>query len=177
MGNPHWWLMALAFVLGLTLTFALMIRRVKCEVPVTTSTGAASADAAARFSRGGSAADSEPPTAKISPADEAPTAEIRVVDRERMTRFPVAGQARTAKIPVVRDAPYGPGSARARVDGSGPSGWLVKANVGSMLYHTPDSPVYDGTIAEIWFMDEQSAVRAGFKPWRRGRGKQGGPWV
>lgn len=34
MTDPNWWLMVLAFVLGLALTFALMIRRVKPEVPV-----------------------------------------------------------------------------------------------------------------------------------------------
>jgi flagellar biogenesis protein FliO len=38
MHDPNWWLMALSFVLGLVLTFALMVRRVKREVPVSTST-------------------------------------------------------------------------------------------------------------------------------------------
>ena len=33
MQNVNWWLMALAFVLGLVLTLALLIRRVKREVP------------------------------------------------------------------------------------------------------------------------------------------------
>jgi hypothetical protein len=33
MQNVNWWLMALAFALGLVLTLALMIRRVKREVP------------------------------------------------------------------------------------------------------------------------------------------------
>ena len=33
MQNVNWWLMVLAFVLGLVLTLALMIRRVKREVP------------------------------------------------------------------------------------------------------------------------------------------------
>jgi uncharacterized membrane protein ArfC len=37
-----------------------------------------------------------------------------------------------------------------------------------MLYHTPDSPSYEVAIAENWFIDEQSAVRGGFKPWREG---------
>ena len=35
MRDVNWWLMALAFVLGLLLTFAMMIRRVTREVPVT----------------------------------------------------------------------------------------------------------------------------------------------
>ncbi|GBE64773.1 hypothetical protein MFM001_12350 [Mycobacterium sp. MFM001] len=37
MHDPNWWLMVLAFVLGLALTFALMVRRVKREVPVDAS--------------------------------------------------------------------------------------------------------------------------------------------
>ncbi len=35
MHNVNWWLMALAFVLGLVLTLSLLIRRVKREVPST----------------------------------------------------------------------------------------------------------------------------------------------
>ena len=34
MSDVNWWLMALAFVLGLVLTFALTVRRVTREVPV-----------------------------------------------------------------------------------------------------------------------------------------------
>ena len=37
--DVNWWLMALAFVLGLLLTFALMIRRVTREVPITETVG------------------------------------------------------------------------------------------------------------------------------------------
>ena len=39
MQDVNWWLMALASVLGLALTFALMIRRVTREVPITESLG------------------------------------------------------------------------------------------------------------------------------------------
>ncbi|WP_175616141.1 hypothetical protein [Mycobacterium sp. GA-1841] len=34
MSDVNWWLMALSFVLGLVLTLALTLRRVKREVPV-----------------------------------------------------------------------------------------------------------------------------------------------
>ncbi|WP_227370984.1 channel accessory protein ArfC [Mycobacterium fragae] len=37
MHDPNSWLIVVAFVLGLLLTFALMIRRVKREVPVGSS--------------------------------------------------------------------------------------------------------------------------------------------
>ena len=31
-----------------------------------------------------------------------------------------------------------------------------------MLYHTPESPAYEATIAEVWFADEATAEAAGF---------------
>ena len=43
-----------------------------------------------------------------------------------------------------------------------PEGYPVKANVGSGLYYTVDSELYDDTLAEIWFADEESARLNGF---------------
>jgi uncharacterized membrane protein ArfC len=43
MGQVNYWLVGVAFLLGLFLTFALTIRRVKREVPVRSSVGAAAA--------------------------------------------------------------------------------------------------------------------------------------
>lgn len=63
------------------------------------------------------------------------------------------------------EAPYGKGSARAAVGGVGPSGWLIKGNEDSMLYHGTDSPAYEQTIAEVWFVDEATAEAAGFRRW------------
>jgi len=31
-----------------------------------------------------------------------------------------------------------------------------------MLFHTPDSPWYDQTVAEVWFKTARSAEAAGF---------------
>ena len=59
--------------------------------------------------------------------------------------------------------PYGTGSARAGAGGVGPAGWTIKGNEDSMLFHTPASPAYDATIAEVWFADEATAEAAGFK--------------
>lgn len=67
----------------------------------------------------------------------------------------------------VADSPYGPGSALPDEDGRGPGGWQVKGNVGSMLFHTPDSPSYSTSRAEVWFADEQTARAAGFAHWDR----------
>ena len=48
MQNVNWWLMALAFLLGLVLTGFLLIRRVKREVPEYASLGAGAEREAAK---------------------------------------------------------------------------------------------------------------------------------
>ncbi|MBA2336359.1 MAG: hypothetical protein H0V96_01125 [Acidimicrobiia bacterium] len=63
------------------------------------------------------------------------------------------------------DGPYGAGSAAPAEDGSGPSGYDIKGNADSMLYHTTDSPSYGGTRAEVWFANEEAARNAGFTRW------------
>ena len=57
-------------------------------------------------------------------------------------------------------ASYGAGSAVPAEDGSGPQGWSVKGNEDSMLFHTPESPHYERTGAEVWFIDEATAAQA-----------------
>jgi hypothetical protein len=133
MGHVNYCLVAVSFLLGLLLTFALTIRRVKREVPVGSSATQRAAAAAP---------------------------------------LPSPSEAETTKIKAAADTPYGAGSARAAPDGSGPEGWLVKGNEDSMLYHTPDSPHYEQTIAEVWFKDGESAERGGFTPWHKGRQKE-----
>ena len=43
-----------------------------------------------------------------------------------------------------------------------PAGFEIKGNEDSMKYHTPESPWYGRTIAEVWFDSEESAQQAGF---------------
>ncbi|MGH3564360.1 MAG: LGFP repeat-containing protein [Mycobacterium sp.] len=43
-----------------------------------------------------------------------------------------------------------------------PEGYPVKANVGSGLYYTAESALYDDTLAEIWFTSEEAAQLNGF---------------
>ena len=71
--------------------------------------------------------------------------------------------------PVFTEAAYGPGSAEPLEDGTGPAGWEIKGNVGSMLFHTPESPSYDAIRAEVWFESEEAARAAGFAHWDRRR--------
>jgi len=55
---------------------------------------------------------------------------------------------------------YGEGSYRGAEP---PTGYDIKGNENSMKYHTPESPYYDQTIAEVWFNSEQAAEAAGFE--------------
>lgn len=41
----------------------------------------------------------------------------------------------------------------------------MKGNRDSMLHHSPESPWYDRTRAEVWFRDEPTAHAAGFVRW------------
>jgi len=164
MQHVHWWLFALSFFLGLGLTFMLLKKSgpaVESEPPTTKIVVA-----------------EEPPTTKIRVVEEPPTTKIRVVEEPPTTKIPVVTAPPTTKIPVVKAsptqkiptvpfAPYGPGSARAGAEGGGPAGWLVKGRSDTRLYYTPDDATYERTVAQVWFKDEESAVRAYFTPWRK----------
>jgi hypothetical protein len=61
--------------------------------------------------------------------------------------------------------PFGPASAAAGADGSGPDGWTIKGNADSGLYHLPASPSWKRMHAEVGFETEEAAEAAGFKRW------------
>jgi hypothetical protein len=109
----------------------------------------------------------ESPTSKIPAAKKLPTTKIPAGKKLPPKKAPTAKESPTRKIPKLPFAPYGPGSARATPDGGGPAGWLVKGRSDTRLYYTPDDPTYDPTIAQVWFKDEESAMRAHFTPWRK----------
>ena len=74
-----------------------------------------------------------------------------------------AAPAAAAAAPAAaQDAPFGEGSAAAQADGSAPEGFTIKGNQDSMKFHTPDSPWYGRTKAEVWFASEEAAKAAGF---------------
>ncbi len=60
--------------------------------------------------------------------------------------------------------PFGPGSHHAHPDQPAPTGYVIKGNATSMLYHRPDSRNYVATVAEVWFVSEDVARAAGFRP-------------
>jgi uncharacterized membrane protein ArfC len=147
----NWWLVALAFVLGLVITAAFMIRRVEREVPVSAAAGAAGAASVAKLVDSGS--DSLP--------------------AEKVTETATAETAAAATAPVV-EPPYGEGSLRLAVaSADAPSGYTIKGNEDSMLYHSAESPTYKRTIAEVWFRDVETAEAAGFNRWDGGKSQRG----
>ena len=167
MNHVHWWLFTLSFAVGLVLTLALLVRPVKRQVPVGKSEPTESEPTTTRIP-----VPKEPPTTRIRVAKEPPTTRIPAAKELPTTKIPVTRESPTRKIPTVPSAPYGPGSAQAALDGGGPAGWLVKGHPETRLYYTPDDPTYDSTVPQVWFKDEESAVRAGFTPWRK-RSKKG----
>jgi len=77
-----------------------------------------------------------------------------------------SGEAVAPSEPDPMVEQFGEGAASPRADGGAPSErHTIKGNADSMLFHTPDSPHYEGTEAEVWFTDEEAAKAAGFKHW------------
>jgi uncharacterized membrane protein ArfC len=154
----NWWLFGLSFATGFVLTSALTVRPVKRRARRATS---AEPDAPT------TKIPVDPPTMKIPVANESATTKIPIRQEFPTTKIHVGTESATTKIPVSPLAPYGPGSANAGPDGAGPPGWLVKGRMDSKLYYTPDDPPYDAGVAQVWFIDEESAAAAGFTPWRK----------
>ena len=171
MSHVHWALLAVSFALGTVVTFVLTMRSVKRHAPVGTSWDESEPPTTLMPVETEPPTtlmpvETEPPTALIPAAQDPPTTKIPAANRPPRKRPPGAKGSRTGKIAVVPYAPFGPGSARADARGHGPSGWMVKGRSDTRLYYTPDDATYDRTIAQVWFRDEDSAVRALFTPWR-----------
>ena len=101
-----------------------------------------------------------PTTARTFEADDAALEAQRVVPEVHHSDGSDLGE-----VEQVWDGPFGPGSADAGPHGSGPRGWTVKAAKQAKIYITPDLPVYDKATANLWFIDEQRALDAGFTRW------------
>src|SRR5699024_4541824 len=67
-----------------------------------------------------------------------------------------------AAAPAAEEAPFGEGSAAPLAAGSAPEGFAIKAKQDSKKFHTPASPWYGRTKAEVWFASEEAAKAAGF---------------
>jgi large subunit ribosomal protein L4 len=87
------------------------------------------------------------------PAAEAPTEpETVAAEPESVVVEPPAADTYT-------EGKYGAGSYQGAEP---PTGFDIKGNEDSMLYHTPDSPSYGQTVAEVWFSSAEAAEVAGF---------------
>ena len=61
------------------------------------------------------------------------------------------------------DAPFGPGSVRARSDGSSPEpAYVVKGKIATKVFYTPAAAYYTRTRADVWFRTADHARAAGF---------------
>ena len=150
----NWWLIVLAFVLGSVLTGLFMVRRVNRDV-VTPAVAEPSAPKAAE------------PAAPKANAPAAPTLESGGATAA------TANASAASKFTAPDDAdeePYGAGSFRGP---TAPAGYTVKGNDESKLYHSPESPSYGVTRAEVWFRDVETAEAAGFNRWDSGKSQRG----
>ncbi len=114
------------------------------------------------------AAESAAPEAEAADdSDDVDTAPTRIPSEAQL------GRGRHA-VAEVAGSEAAPGSARGGASGQpmmhlpladpyqAPDGYPVKASVGSGLYYTVDSALYDDTLAEVWFADEEAARLNGF---------------
>ena len=92
------------------------------------------------------------------PADDAPAADDTPAAADAA---PAADDAASSDA-APAEAPYGDGSHAPLPDDAQPDGFPIKGNADSMLYHTPDSPFFGRTKAEVWFASEEAAEAAGF---------------
>ena len=108
---------------------------------------------------------------KVAPrkGDNAPMAVIELVTEEYSPKQAVvkeaegaAKNASTAEDTAAAEestAPYGEDSYKGETP---PEGFDIKGNEDSMKFHTPESPWYDRTVAEVWFRTAEAAEAAGF---------------
>jgi large subunit ribosomal protein L4 len=103
---------------------------------------------------------------ETKPAKAAKPAKVEVGDEIVEEPKPVArkaaakkAEAPAAEAPAADAKDYGKDSYRGSEP---PEGFDIKGNEDSMKFHTPDSPWYGRTIAEVWFKTVKAAEKAGF---------------
>jgi hypothetical protein len=175
----NWLWLLLAFLIGAIITWFLLNRRerppleepAQQEEPVEEKTlvaagiaGTTPAPAPQHFEEPvveESGGDPEPlPAPAPAPAPEQLQFSMRMDDDEPEAEV-------RAKADPVAPGRYGEGSADAVAHQGPPDGFTIKGNAQSMLFHTPDSPYYGRTKAEVWFRTEADAERAGFTKYVR----------
>lgn len=107
----------------------------------------------------------EPLERPAPPAPPAPPEPAEVPEQPESVADYLASIEGEEEVEQVWDGPFGPGSAEAGSNGEGPRGWTVKAARQTKVYLTPDIAVYEAARANVWFVDEQRAIDAGFRRW------------
>ena len=167
MRDVNWWLMTLAFLLGLLLTLALTIRKVTREVPVTRTVSAALPKPHLDKPDLGKVAGAVTATGAAAAAGAAATLRsvAEKVDEkiEKVEKKVVHVDEKVEH--VLEKEPYGTGSIRVSARRVAPAGYTIKGDKDTGRYFTLDSPDYEEVEAEVWFANEESAAKAGFLRW------------
>lgn len=71
---------------------------------------------------------------------------------------------RESDLEEIRDGGYGIGSAAPIKDGAFPLGHRIKAWQDTKTFVTPEQHGYGDAEPHVWFIDEQAAQNAGFRP-------------
>ena len=160
--DVNWWLMSLAFLLGLLLTLALTIRKVTREVPVsrTVEVPKPHLDKPALGKVAGAAAALHGTAEKVH-GDVHAAAEKVHDDVHTLVQKVETVESRG----IIEAAPYGAGSIRVTRRSSAPAGYRLKGVQKTGRYYTPESPDFDAIETELWFHNEESAEKAGFVRW------------
>ncbi len=169
MHDVNWWLMALSFLIGLALTFLLMIRKVTREVPVTRTVSAAVTTAAAGAATAAAGAAAAKLTAPVEKVVAAEVVADKVVAEKVVAAEVVADKPAIIKNVLEHD-PFGEGSIRVTSRFAAPTGYVIKGDKDTGRYFTVESPDYGDVEAEVWFADEESAKKAGFLRWNDAAG-------
>ncbi|MEM9034108.1 MAG: 50S ribosomal protein L22 [Actinomycetota bacterium] len=127
------------------------------------STGQSNAAAAARARRvAASRGEEESADDEITDEVDEVVDEVTETDADDVVDTDEVVEESDAPEAATVEGPYGEGSHPVTDDGEMPEGYPIKGNEDSMKFHTPESPWYQRTIAEVWFADEASAEAAGF---------------
>jgi large subunit ribosomal protein L4 len=94
----------------------------------------------------------DPSAEELSGAADTAASIVDVPEVETVVVEPPAADTYT-------EGKYGAGSYQGAEP---PAGFDIKGNEDSMLFHTPDSPSYGETVAEVWFSSAEAAEVAGF---------------
>lgn len=103
--------------------------------------------------------------AEVDDSDNVDTAPTRIPSEEELGagRHAVVERGAAAAVPSEAETSVQPVMHLPLEDPyQQPDGYPIKANIGSGLYYTADSALYDDTLAEIWFATEEAAQLNGF---------------